>query len=814
MRRWLKIVLIVVVALLLLALAAGLFVRNAIIGSLPLLDGEVRVAGLAAAVTIERDALGVPTIRGENRADVARGLGFVHAQERFFQMDLLRRKGAGELSELFGAAAVEADRESRVHAFRALAQNLVQGLPEKHRRLLGAYVDGVNAGLAALDQSPFEYLLLRLDPEPWRDEDSVLVLYAMYFELNDSTGSRESARGLLADLIDPELAAFLVPAGTSWDAALDGERFDAPPLPGPPITGLHKPPASVIAAEEETAAVVGSNNWAVAGSRTADGRAILADDMHLGLGLPNTWFRVSMEWPAGGGDGDRRITGVTLPGSPALVAGSNSRVAWGFTNSYGDWSDLVILEMDGVRYLTPDGPRDFEIRTETIEVRGGEPAIIETRWTIWGPVVDEDHLGRPRALCWIAHSVEGANMGLFEIEETSTIDEAMAAANRTAIPPQNFVCADSTGRIGWTIIGSIPNRQGFSGLVPTSWADGSRSWDGWLAPDAYPRIVDPEDGILWTANNRQVSGEFLEILGDGGFDLGARAQQIRDDLRALSAADEQDMLAIQLDDRALFLERWRDLALVVLSDEAVAGHPSRQTLRELIESTWTGHAGIDSQAYRLVRAFRIETFELVYGRFLAPLLEADERFSIYRFVQWEDSLWRMVTERPDELLGPDDPAWNQVLLTAVDNVMAYFETEIGPNPELWTWGERNTVRIQHPLSLAVPQLAGWLNMPPVQLPGDSLMPRVQSPGFGASERFAVSPGREEDGYFHMPGGQSGHPMSPYLSRRPRGLGQRRTDAVPARRDGNHPDPRTKRRLTAGIFTAKAPSSRSIAPSHD
>jgi penicillin amidase len=764
MRRWLKTLGIIVVAVLLLALVTGLWVRSLISGSLPQLEGESTVAGLSAAVTIERDALGVPTIRGEDRADVARALGFVHAQDRFFQMDLLRRKGAGELSELFGAAAIEADRESRLHGFRTLAHDVVEGLPDEHRRLLDAYVDGVNAGLATLSSVPFEYLLLRLDPEPWRDEDSVLVLYAMYFELNDSTGSRESARGLLADLIDPELAAFLVPSGTSWDAALDGGTMAVPTMPAALTADSEAPSAAAASFHIEdvsNSSVVGSNNWAVAGSRTADGRAILADDMHLGLSLPNTWYRTSMEWPEGGRGATRRVTGVTLPGSPALVAGSNSSVAWGFTNSYGDWSDLVILEIDGETYLTPDGPRDFEIRMETIQVRGGEPEIFETRWTVWGPVVDEDHLGRPRALRWIAHSTEGADMGLFEIEETSTIDEAMAAANRTAIPPQNFVCADSTGRIGWTIIGSIPNRQGFSGLVPTSWADGSRSWDGWLAPGAYPRIVDPDDGILWTANNRQVSGEFLEILGDSGFDLGARAQQIRDDLKALSNADEKDMLAVQLDDRALFIDRWRRLALEILTDESIADHPSRRTFRELVESTWTGRASIDSQAFRMVRAFRIETFELVYGRLMAPLSAADERFSIYRFVQWEDSLWRMVTERPDHLLGPDDASWDDVLLAAVDNAMAYFETEVGPDPELWTWGERNTVTIRHPISLAIPQLSGWLNTKPVKLPGDSLMPRVQSPGFGASERFAVSPGREDNGYFHMPGGQSGHPMSPF-----------------------------------------------------
>ncbi len=765
MRRWVKIAGIVVVAVLLLALAAVLLVRRAVVGSLPQLEGEVAIAGLGAAVTIERDALGVPAIRGANRADVARGLGFVHAQERFFQMDLLRRKGAGELSELFGAATIAADRESRLHGFRTLAREVVQGLPEKHRRLLAAYAEGVNAGLTALDRAPFEYLLLRLDPEPWLDEDSVLVLDAMYFELNDSTGSRESAHGLLADLIDPELAAFLVPSGTSWDAALDGGTMTVPTMPAALTDDSETPAAaaaSLLIEDVAASSVVGSNNWAVAGSRTADGRAILADDMHLGLSLPNTWYRASMEWPTGDGRQEhRRVTGVTLPGSPALVAGSNSSVAWGFTNSYGDWSDLVILEIDGEKYLTPDGPRDFEVRMETIQVRGGEPEIFETRWTIWGPVVDDDYLGRPRALRWIAHSPEGADMGLFEIEEASTIDEAMAAANRTGIPPQNFVCADSTGRIGWTIIGSIPNRRGFSGLVPTSWADGSRSWDGWLAPDAYPRIVDPEDGLLWTANNRQVSGEFLEILGDSGFDLGARAQQIRDDLRALSDAEEKDMLAVQLDDRAVFLDRWRRLALEILSDGAVAGHPSRQTFRNLVETTWTGRASIDSQAFRMVRTFRIETFEIVYGRLLAPLSEADERFSITRLGQWEDSLWRMVTERPDHLLGPDEASWEEVLLTAVDTTMAYLETGVGPDPELWTWGARNTVMIRHPISLAVPQLAGWLNMPPAQLPGDSMMPRVQSPGFGASERFAVSPGREEDGYFHMPGGQSGHPLSPH-----------------------------------------------------
>ena len=765
MRRWVKVVGIIVVAVLLLVLGTGLWLRSLITGSLPVLEGEVPVAGLSADVVIERDAIGVPTIRGESRIDVARGLGFVHAQERFFQMDLLRRKGAGELSELFGAATLEADRAARTHRFRALAQRVAQNLPPDDRRIQRAYTEGVNAGLAALGRSPFEYQLLRLEPEPWLDEDTTLVLFAMYFELNDEVGNRESARGLLEDLLDPELAEFLVPTGTSWDAPLDGGTMAVPPMPAPPAASTEMPAAAAAGfpiEDDSSMSMVGSNNWAVAGSRTADGRAIIADDMHLGLSLPNTWYRTSMEWPADDGRGrPNRIIGVTLAGTPSMVTGSNTRVAWGFTNSYGDWTDLVILEMDGERYLTPDGPRSFEVFNEEIVIRGAEPSIHEVRWTIWGPVIDKDYRGRPRVLRWIAHDIEGSNLGLLGLEEVSTIDEAVEAANRTGIPPQNFVVVDHTGRIGWTIIGSIPNRQGFTGRVPTSWADGSRSWDGWLSPEDYPRILDPENGILWTANNRQVSGEMLELLGDGGFALGARARQIRDDLLILSAADEEDMLAVQLDDRALFLERWRRLALEVLTDDAVADHPSRRMFRELVETTWTGQASVDSQGFRLVRAFRIETYELVYGRLLAPLPQADDRFNLGPFVQWEDSLWRMVTERPAHLLGPDHANWEQTLLAAVDSAMDYFSTEIGTDPELWTWGKRNTLRIQHPISLAVPQLSGWLDMASVGLPGDSNMPRVQSPAFGASERFAVSPGHEDEGYFHMPGGQSGHPMSPH-----------------------------------------------------
>jgi penicillin amidase len=251
--------------------------------------------------------------------------------------------------------------------------------------------------------------------------------------------------------------------------------------------------------------------------------------MHLGISVPNTWYRLSLVFP--GVDGERRVTGVTLPGAAFVVAGSNGHVAWGFTNSEGDWADLVVLEPDPGNpdaYLTPEGPRTLERGTETIEVAGEKAETLVVESTVWGPVIDKDHAGRRRALAWVALREGGLNAALVRMESAGSLDEAQALAAEAGIPNQNLVVADAAGRIGWTIIGRIPRRVGHGGSVPTSWADGTRRWDGWLAPEDYPRVVDPPSGRIWTANARVVGGEKLAKVGVGGYDLGARQGQIRD----------------------------------------------------------------------------------------------------------------------------------------------------------------------------------------------------------------------------------------------------------------------------------------------
>jgi penicillin amidase len=756
------------VLLVVLALAGGaVWVRSEVRASLPRLDGEQKLAGLSAAVTVERDALGVPTIRAASRVDAARALGFLHAQDRFFQMDLLRRSAAGELSALFGDLAVDADKQNRVHRFRHVAGLVLARATPEERAIFTAYAEGANAGLATLGAKPWEYLVLRTDPAPWVPEDTVLAVHAMFLDLQGGDGDHESDLGVLHDLLPPPVAALLGADGTEWDAPVAGAPRTALPIPGPEVLDLRKEPPVELPKAASLAPpadrdVLGSNNWAVSGAHTADGRALLANDMHLGIRIPNTWYRASIVRPDGAG-GEIRITGVSLPGTPAIAVGSNGHVAWGFTNSYGDWSDLIVLEVDPRNpdvYRTPEGLRRFEHVEEVIQVKGEQPVHLQVRETVWGPVIDQDHLGRPRALAWTAHRPEAVNMAMTELETARTLEEAMTAANRSGTPAQNFVVADASGRVGWTIFGRIPRRIGFDGRLPTSWADGTRRWDGWLSPEETPRIIDPPAGRVWTANSRVVDGDLLAKVGDGGYAFAARARQIRDDLLALEKATPKDLLAIQLDDRALFLERWRKLLLEVLTPEALAADPRRKELRRLVETTWTGHASVDSVAYRLVRAWHGYVLEQVLTPITARCEKADERFDPV-LPQSEGAVWALITARPAHLLDPKFHTWNDELLAAVDTLLGYYQRESAGMLTARTWGERNTTRIRHPLSGAIPFAGRWLDVPPRQLPGDQDMPRVQSPAFGASERLVVSPGHEEEGYFHMPVGQSGHPMSPY-----------------------------------------------------
>jgi penicillin amidase len=764
-RKYLRWLLLGLGGALLFVIAAAAWGWWSMRGSLPPLDGERTVAGLAALVKVERDALGVPTITGTSRADVARALGFVHAQDRFFQMDLMRRRGAGELSELFGRAALEVDREARLHGFRRTAAQVVAAATPAERAVLTAYTAGVNAGLAGLGRVPWEYLVIRTTPQPWREEDSLLCFYAMWFDLQDYRGTFERNRDALRSTMGLASLDFLAPRGNSWDAALDDSTFPAAPLPSLRFEATGgAAPAGFAAREPAGKRVVGSNAFALAGAHTATGAALLANDMHLDLNLPQIWYRTVLQWTDAAGP--HRLVGVTLPGTPLLTVGSNGRVAWGFTNAYIDTTDVITIATEITAnsfYQTPDGWKEIEDRPEEIKVKGEKPEPFTARWTRWGPLIDGPKDGRGLVLRWTAHDAAATNLHFMDIETAQTATEAVAIAHRSGIPNENMLVADAGGNIAWTIIGAVPRRIGYDGRVPVSWGYGDRRWEGFLNPGDIPVVTNPAGGALWSGNNRALGGDAFAKLGDSGSDEGARGGQIRDGLHALVASGKKagpaDLLAIQLDDRALFLERWQKFLLEVLTDGAVAENQSRADLRASVRA-WDGRAGTDSVAYRVVRAFRLHTAARALAPFAGQAQQAYASFN-WRTLPYEDALWRLVHERPEKLLNPAHPTWDALLLAAVDDVLADV-AKTGRPLASFTWGARNSLAMQHPFGRFLPKpLARLLDMPADQLSGDSDMPRVQGPRFGQSERLVVSPGHEEEAVFQMPGGQSGHPMSPF-----------------------------------------------------
>jgi penicillin amidase len=746
-RKWLK-----VVGLLLLGAVGGalVFVWWQLRGSLPRSEGRVEVSGLSAAVTIERDALGVPRIRAANALDAAAALGYLHAQDRYFQMDLQRRRAAGELSELFGAAAVDYDRGNRRYRFRNQAEAVVARTSPEERATLEAYTEGVHAGLADLSTPPWEYLVLGAEPKPWSPTDTVLVSLGMYLELQGNDHQIEIARSTLDHTLAPELVTFLWPSGTEWDAPLLGEAFGPPTIPPAELVDPRRqiPAAKVVRGPERSP--LGSNNMAISGARTASGLPMLAGDMHLGLAVPALWYRVEQRIEASG----RRLVGPSLPGTPQIVAGSNGEIAWAFTNGYGDWSDLVVVEEVEGGYRTPDGVEPFQTYREQIGVAGAEAVEETVRWTRWGPIVATDPDGRPLARKWVALEAEGANLGIQRLLDAGSVAGAIELAPQLGIPAQNLVVVDRAGSLGWTVLSAIPRRVGFDGTRPRSWAEGEIGWDGWVGTER-PRVVDPTDGRLWTANARTVGSEGLAILGDGGYDLGARARQIRDGLGTLEQATAEDLLAVQLDDRAVFLARWQALLVQLLEEDV-----DRAELRQLVES-WGGRAAIDSVGYRLVRAFRSEVETRLYSWLTSPALVRDSAFDWRRIDQREGALWQLVSRRPEHFLPPDATSWEQFLLACLDGAVAELTKDQQPLSAA-TWGRRNTTRIRHPLSGALPLGARWLDFPARSLPGDWNMPRVQSPTFGASQRMVITPGREEEGIFQLPGGQSAHPQSAFF----------------------------------------------------
>ena len=598
--------------------------------SLPPLDGTITAATLGAAVSVERDALGIPTVQATNRVDLAFGTGFVHGQDRFFQMDLSRRLAAGELSELFGAVALEQDKKARLFRFRHVADSVLGEATPAQRALVAAYTRGVNAGLASLRSRPWEYWLLSQAPMLWREEDTVLVSYAMWWDLQYGEFEREMLkREINAKLGGADCAPgwkcalqFLYPPRTIWDspnASATATATAAPAFNGVEFRRRLTPGAT--AGLPAPAAEAGSNNWALAGRLTTTGAALVTSDMHLNLRVPAVWYRMRLRTAPGATAAGLDLNGLTLPGTPLLVAGSNGQVAWAFTNSYGKWLDLEPVEcltVSDSELRTASGSVPLRLEREEIRIHGQQSVLLDVRSASMGLLL----VAQPEAhRCWFAHWLatvpQATNFNLQNMETATSVDEVLTLAPSIGIPHQNLIVGDRKGHIAWTIFGRIPLDAGPARL----------SGEGpWTSALEHPHLSDPASGRLWTANARPIDDARFEALLGGdealigaGYDLGARAHQIADDLAALQGpATPADMLRVQLDDRALFLARWRALIVELLDAEALRNHPPRGEFKRWV-ADWNARASIDSVGYRLVREFRDQTERAVWRMIIRGL---------------------------------------------------------------------------------------------------------------------------------------------------------------------------------------------------
>ena len=726
--------------------------------SLPKLDGEVALAGLSGKVEVTSDGLGIPSIQAASQEDALRTLGWLHARDRLFQMELIRRKTAGRLAELFGPVALPLDRRQRIYGFEQAARAVWAGLNDGQKRALVVYTEGVNAFIKQAKLLPPEFLVLRHSPEPWRPEDSLMVGIAMFQNLT-SAEDDERMLTVMEQALSPEVVQFLTPDTDQYDTVLVGGSKSHRPVRPLPV----EPWASLGHAElaeggvDSLGRVVGSNQWVVGGAKTRDGRAILADDMHLGLGVPNIWYRASLHYSGS------ELDGVTLPGLPLLIVGSNGQVAWGFTNTDADVVDLVRVQINPANpdeYKVPEGWRLFKQRVENIRVKEGPVVSEVVKETIWGPLANYTLLGQAVAIHWTALQATGVDLGLLEMDQANTLEQAMAVINRSGGPTQNVVFADDQGHIAWTLMGRYPLRRGFDGSVSQSWAEGNRGWDGYIAPEKLPRLIDPPQGFITTANNRTVGSEYPFVLAHNQAN-GYRAYRIAQRLREQDTLNELDLFALQLDSRSEFFDFYRDLALNLLEGEM----QSDQTLDEARRyiDAWNGNMEHDSLGIGLLWLWREKLSSVVFSPVVARCRKVDPNF-FYAWRKLETPLRTLLIQQvPATLPSAEYRDWRDLLLRMLSDSAAELKRSHATDSLAGlTWGKINQVKIRHPFSKTAPVLSPLLDMADQEVSGCAgFCVRIVGNGHGATERMVVSPSHPGQGILHMPGGQSGHPLSPH-----------------------------------------------------
>ena len=727
---------------------------------LPSVDDDERLLGLDERVEVLRDTYGVPHIFATDTHDLFFAQGYVTAQDRLWQMDIYRRAAEGRLAEVLGEPGLESDRFMRTLGLGRAAQLDLGMISNETRGFLEAYMEGVNKFLQQHGESlPVEFTILGYRPEPWTVLDTLAI---SKLQLYDAAGNytQELLRASIAARLGPDVLATLLP-DASTNAVFDDARAWAlvAPALSPGLAG--DGPAALANVLGGAGQGLGSNCWALAGSRTASGKPLLAGDPHLPVRNPSIWYEVALD------AGDLHFIGFSIPGVPGVVIGHNDRIAWSFTYAYADTQDLFVERQDPAdlrRYEFEGRMENATFTREVIKVKGrADDVVVDVAITRHGPILTpvlKDQKAQ-LALRWSALDGTRTVEAVLGMGRARNFSEFRAAAALFAGATLSACYADIDGHIGYQLVGRLPDRKSGDGRMPVPGWSGDYEWRGLLPAEDNPFLLDPPDGVVLNANNRPVD-RATDTGWGGEWDPGFRYAFLRAALNGMTGADVARLRSLQTDVTSLPVQRFR---AAILSARAVS--PLAAEAQGLVRN-WDGGLGLDSAAAAIYESWLVRmcerTFRDKLGQSLYEQYLTDGRptFALYELIGSPSSTW--FADLASGEAGDRDSIASQALEDAVRDLAKRF----GPATASWRWGDLHTVSFEHPLSAAKP-LDLILTIGPVRRAGDGY-----SPNNGAysllkpfavrthpSERQIVDLADVDASLSIIPTGQSGQPYSPH-----------------------------------------------------
>jgi penicillin G amidase len=763
----------------------GAFIWRLVYQPLPQLDGSAALPGLQKEVTVERDRWGVPHIRADSVEDLAEAQGYVMAQDRLWQMDLLRRVARGQLSEILGKSTLPIDKDFRTMQFGRAAERDLGLMDREPRAMMEAYARGVNRFIEQHgNHLPLEFSLLKYKPQPWQAADSLTISAYMYRTLTN-TWERELDRAAVEARVGPERAKELfspeaamdhfvigdpnVPNDGSQrtrvqtdqddedddmepDAVLKARAADADPAARfPDLTSALAANVrdSLLDIQHEIRRGLGSNNWVVSGAHTATGKPLLANDTHLELMLPPIWYEVHVTAPGW------NVKGFTLPGAPLVIIGHNDRIAWGFTNNGADVQDLYIETFNPAvpdEYRVHGAWTKAQVYDETIRVKGAPDEHLKVLVTRHGPIVRRD-TDKAYALRWTATEPGGLANTYNWLGKARNWEEFRNLMKRVWGPAQNAVYADVDGNIGYVVAARVPLRRKGHGEVPVPGDTDDYEWTGYLPFDQLPQALNPDSGLIVTANARVIGPSYKPYLTDR-WEEPYRTARIYNLLLDKGGLRPEDMLKVQTDTYSYPHAFLADQ----LSAAAKTTPPQDDRAKKLIEGLkdWNGIADADSPEVSFLEETRLAAIALL----LEPYLGKDTRLYSWRSTAF---LQKILTERPSKWLPAGYKTYDDLLSAAADRAVARL-AEISNKSRIddWAWKQFDALDIVHPLG-RTGLLKELLSITGKPQSGTAYSPRAATKHHGPAMRFVANLGNWDDSIMLIPGGQSGQPGSSHYT---------------------------------------------------